>query len=57
VNNSTTAIAGEKISTDLKSLELKKKQMVQVSVNIKTIIFYLINLATDFLLQQPYLLD
>jgi hypothetical protein len=46
-NNSATTEAREKISTDLESLEFKKF-LVHVGLNLKTITFYFIKLATDF---------
>jgi hypothetical protein len=39
--NSTTTEAGEK-NTDLESLDIKKK-LLRVSINLKIIIFFLIN--------------
>ncbi len=45
--NSTISEARDKISTDLKSLELKK--LMYVRLNLETIKFYFIKYATYFL--------
>jgi hypothetical protein len=44
--NSTTAKTREKIRTELESLEICI--FMQVSLNLKTLIFYVIKLATRF---------
>jgi hypothetical protein len=45
-NNSITTGVREKISIDLESLEFKN--FFDVSLNLKTIKFYFVKLATDF---------
>ncbi len=54
--NSTIATAREKISTNLKSLEFQKF-FTYIRLNLKTIKFYLIKLATEFYWQPCYLLS
>ncbi len=53
--NSTTARAREKISTDLESSEFYIF-FTYVWLNLRTIKFYFIKLATDFYWQPNYLL-
>ncbi len=46
-DNSTTTKAREKISTDLEPVK-SKQNLMSVWLNLNTIKFYLIKLATDF---------